>query len=481
MSNSSCDIQCNSSCDIQSNSSCGIQLVKSIPGDLVGTRTIDLNVRSYAGFTNDHCFNHMFGCFYEAQPCMGDDEVADFPLMLWFNGGPGASSMFGAMSENGPYLIQDTGLMVENPYAWNREAHIMYWDNPVGAGYSYNDEKVYVTNEDEVGERMYRALQIFFQDERYSKYQKCPLYVTGESYGGKYIPGICNVIRQKTFGPDPRSKIKPAAKGDVKINLKGMAIGNPYMDPYLQTVKRLECGLELGFLDTKQHRLLMDNAKKIIKALEEDPPNYCKAFNYNQGIKKDLIACGGNVAIYDVRIWDVDLIGPMVEQYFRLDAVKKALHVPEGQPWESADETGPVTFHLLPDYMTPSSQTSLEPLLDQEVDGKPAYRVLIYTGNLDMSCGVAGTEEMLQELQWSHAEEWKKLDREVWASPKSMTKGFVKSCANLTQMVIPRSGHMVPSCRPEVSLDMINTFIYDRKFPAYKTPIPKKYPCEIEG
>lgn len=60
--------------------------------------------------------------------------------------------------------------------------------------------------------------------------------------------------------------------------------------------------------------------------------DYPTAFNYNQGIKKDLIACGGNFAIYDVRVWDLDLVGALVEKYFRLDAVKKALHVPEDQP-----------------------------------------------------------------------------------------------------------------------------------------------------
>jgi carboxypeptidase C (cathepsin A) len=475
--------------------SCDIQSVESIPGDLVGVRTINLNVRSYAGFTNDDKHNHMFGWFFEAQRCMSDDEVANFPLMLWFNGGPGASSMFGAMTENGPYLIQESGLVVQNPYAWNREAHTMYWDNPVGAGYSYNDENEYVTNEDEVGERMYQALQIFFKDAQYKKYQKCALYVTGESYGGKYIPAICNTIRQKTFGPDPGSSIKPADPGDVKINLKGMAIGNPYMDPSLQCVKRLECGLELGFLDTKQYDKLMENVKRLKDAL--DKRDFLTAFNYNQGIKKDLVACGGNVAIYDVRIWDVDVLGPLVEKYFRLEAVKTALNLPEDQEWNCADETGPVTDHLIEDFMTDSSQESLPPLLHQKDEkGKLAYRVMLYTGNLDMSCGVAGTEEILQKLDWKHGDDWRnKVKREVWASPRctwpkppehkyhvvpGTTKGFVKSCENLTQMVIPRSGHMVPSCRPGVSLEMINTFIHDRKFPTYETPIPDKYPDERE-
>jgi vitellogenic carboxypeptidase-like protein len=120
---------------------------------------------------------------------------------------------------------------------------------------------------------------------------------------------------------------------------------------------------------------------------------------------------------------------------------------------------------------------------------------MLYTGNLDMSCGVAGTEEMLRNLEWKHTEEWRKLNRNVWASPRSTrlksdhrysvvpgtTKGFVKSCHNLTQMVVPQSGHMVPTCQPEISLEMINTFIHNRKFPTYETPIPKEYPDEIEG
>jgi len=475
---------------------CDIHPVKSIPGDLIGVRTVVLNVRSYAGFTYDGA-NHMFGWFYEAQPCMGDEDVAKFPLLLWFNGGPGASSMFGAMSENGPYLMDASGLVVENPYAWNQQAHIMYWDNPVGAGYSYTDkgEKGFVTNEVEVGERMYQALQAFFKDDRYEKYAACDLYVTGESYGGKYIPAICNVIRQKKYGLDPGSKVSPPDPQDVEINLKGMAIGNPYMDPPLQCEKRLECGFELGFLDTRQHEKLMKNFGKLEEALSKG--EYVTAFNYNQGIKKDLVACGGNVAIYDVRIWDVDLLGPLVETYFRLDAVKEALHVPVDQPWNCADETGPVTKALMKDFMTPSSQKSLEPMLDKVVDGKPVYRVLIYTGNLDMSCGIAGTEAMLWNLKWDHTDDWRnKTVRQVWASPRSTrllpqehryravpghTKGFVKQCANLTQIVVPGSGHMVPSCQPEVSLEMINLFIYGKDCPSYETPIAEKYPDEIDG
>jgi len=471
-----------------SDTNCDVKPVKQIPGDLVGTRTLNLNVRSYAGFVN-HGADHMFLWFFEAQDCLGTDkqkdaQVADFPLLIWLNGGPGASSMFGALSENGPYLIQntDTGTVAENPHAWNQKAHIMYVDNPVGAGYSYNGDKDYVDNERDLGERFYQLLQGFFKNPNYAKYAKCPLYFTGESYGGKYIPFICDTIRQKTYRVDEDDgdccaylpQVKPAVEGDVPINLHGMAIGNPYYDAALQTQARLEMGKTLGYLDTTQYQQLMDNLEVLRKAVDDG--DWLKAFNYNQGIKNDLINCGGNVAIYDVRTWDLSLFDAIVEKYFRKPEVKLALNLAEDQPWKCADETGHVTEHLISDFVQPT-QCIYGKILNQcDEKGTPAYQVLIYVGNLDMSCGVAGTEQMLRELTWNHHHDWQNLERFVWASPKDTTKGFVKSLSNLTYIVIPGSGHMVPTDQPNNSLEMINRFILKHKFPTYSTPIdPSTY------
>lgn len=59
-----------------------------------------------------------------------------------------------------------------------------------------------------------------------------------------------------------------------------------------------------------------------------------------------------------------------------------------------------------------------------------------------------------------------------------MTKGFIKSSKNdkseLIQIVVPGSGHMVPSCQPEVSLEMVYNFVFKRDFPNYK---PKLDDC----
>lgn len=59
------------------------------------------------------------------------------PVIIWFNGGPGCSSMLGFSQENGPYVNEDGDAgFRKNDYAWNQEATVMYIESPAGVGYS---------------------------------------------------------------------------------------------------------------------------------------------------------------------------------------------------------------------------------------------------------------------------------------------------------------------------------------------------------
>lgn len=452
----------------------GIMPVTTIPGNLIGTSEINLKVKSYAGYASTKDGNNLFTWFFECQKCVGDAKPSDFPLLIWLNGGPGASSMAGLLMENGPYQIEldEIGNIVENPYAWNKETHIMYWDNPIGSGFSYNDDSKYVKSEDELSEQFHDALQIFF--DTYPQYRDCPLFVTGESYGGKYIPAISEKILEKN------DEYKDTDRKDRIINLKGMSIGNPWMDAALQTKLRLNLGYELGFLDTKQYNTLIKQYEMLPELINGE--QWKAAFDLNQSLKDELIACGGDIAIYDVRTWDDGLFGSQVDKYFRLPKVKAALNVPIDNPFEDNDETGPVTDNLIKDYVSntadcPTSDRNnnfvfcLPKLLNRKDNEGQAFRVLIYTGNLDMSCGFMGTETILYNLDWYNKDAWQDLDRQVWAEPKGNTMGYIKSYKNLTQIVIPLSGHLVPTNQPEVSQKMVYNFVFQRTFPAY-SPLP---------
>ncbi|MCP4147812.1 MAG: S10 family peptidase [bacterium] len=460
-----------------------IKPVESIPIGPGDPSPFELNVKSYAGLAPAGNGSHLFTWFFGCQKCTDEKDAANYPLLIWLNGGPGGSSMAGAMLENGPCKMGKDNKLVANPSAWNKDVHIMYWDNPVGVGYSFNENEEYVDNEDELSDQFYNALQGFY-NAMPSQYRDCPLYVTGESYGGKYIPAITEKILINN------DKNREDSNTDLIIKLKGMAIGNPWMDPVKQTKFRLETGFELGFLDTKQYETLMKSYAILPQLI--DIKEWKLAFELNQSLKNKLIACGGHIAIYDVRMWDDPSLGAWLDDYFNMDAVIKALHVenkklylPDQKLWITADETGPVTEHLIEDFMTNTAayqgegyDFSLPKLLDRVDDnGNPTLRVMLYTGTQDMSCGIRGTEYILQNCRWRYQEEWQKLDRLVWGEKiveskdpityKYDSKGFIKQYKNLTQVVIPLSGHLVPMNRPEVSLDMINNYVFQREFPAY--------------
>lgn len=60
------------------------------------------------------------------------------PVVVWFNGGPGCSSMLGFAQEHGPYAMEDGETTWHvNDWSWNKEANVLYIESPGGVGYSY--------------------------------------------------------------------------------------------------------------------------------------------------------------------------------------------------------------------------------------------------------------------------------------------------------------------------------------------------------
>ncbi len=109
------------------------------------------------------------------------------PVLLWLQGGPGGTSMFGLFAENGPLLIDKTSTKATlRQWAWTKFAHVIYVDQPVGTGFSFtNDSSGYVSTEEEVARDMFEMLTQFFT--LFSEYSHNVFYLTGESYAGKQL------------------------------------------------------------------------------------------------------------------------------------------------------------------------------------------------------------------------------------------------------------------------------------------------------
>ena len=426
--------------------------VTTIPANLIDTKAIEVDVVSYAGHVavDKKEEDWMFYWFFESRKARLEKEEPapnpeEIPLVIWLNGGPGSSSLIGLFMENGPYLLtnNDTGTIVENPNAWNEKVHLLYWDQPLGTGYSYSqsDPKHFVEDEPELSELFIKALQGFLH--LHPEYAACPIYLTGESYAGKYVPNIATAIMDY--------------EGEgLKPNLVGLAIGDGWIKPEQHLRDQIDFGFEMGFLDTRQRGIIEAEHKTFRDALHQAEPDWSEVVRLGNKVMSDVLACGGNPDIYDVRRWtglSTDLLGI----YLNRTSVKKALHVPDDIKWETSDDEGDVAKALVADNMIDSSGL-LKDLVNH------GYRMLFYDGNFDMACGYTGTEKILQDLEWRAQIDWKKLDRSVWVDPPNRTLGYYKACKNLTQVLIVDAGHLVPMNEPLPSRMMLYNWIFKRPF-----------------
>ncbi|GER56660.1 serine carboxypeptidase-like protein [Striga asiatica] len=199
----------------------------------------------YSGYvTVDHKAGRaLFYYFVEAA-----ENPTKKPLVLWLNGGPGCSSMgYGAMSELGPFRVQPDGKTLSmNKDSWNNVANVLFLESPAGVGFSYsNRSSDYVTGDRRTAADSYTFLVNWLQ--RFPEYINRAFYITGESYAGHYVPQLADIILRKNKIPNPI------------INLKGIAIGNAYIDSVDTSMGRLEFYHSHAIISDETYQGLKEN------------------------------------------------------------------------------------------------------------------------------------------------------------------------------------------------------------------------------
>jgi vitellogenic carboxypeptidase-like protein len=115
----------------------------------------------YSGFFEIDAATGSNSFFIYSTPVSGR---TDAPVLLWLNGGPGASSLLGFFDELGPFGISEKLEIEPRAVGWALDAHLIAIDNPLGVGYSHTSvlERM-ATNQTTVGDDLYEALHQFFQ------------------------------------------------------------------------------------------------------------------------------------------------------------------------------------------------------------------------------------------------------------------------------------------------------------------------------
>ena len=69
-------------------------------------------------------------------------KVGHDDLVVWFNGGPGCSSLTGVLTEEGPVKFTNVTHKAEpKPYSWTNKTNMIWVAQPAGAGFSRAHQK----------------------------------------------------------------------------------------------------------------------------------------------------------------------------------------------------------------------------------------------------------------------------------------------------------------------------------------------------
>ncbi|XP_063054561.1 probable serine carboxypeptidase CPVL [Engraulis encrasicolus] len=411
----------------------------SLVGPLPGA-----NVKSYSGYltVNKKYNSNMFFWFFPAQ-----ERPEKAPVLLWLQGGPGGTSMFGLFVEHGPYVVYSNMTVGLRDYPWTSRYSVLYIDNPVGTGFSFtDDDRGFAQNQDDVGRDLYSALTQFFQI--FSEFQPNDFYATGESYAGKYVPAIGYYIHRNN----------PSAK--TKINFRGVAIGDGLCDPELMLGGYGEFLFQTGLVDEKQKLYVEQQTDLGVTYIQQQ--RWVEAFQvFDSLLNGDILPYPSfyqNATGCTNYFNYMQCTEPADQEFFSsfvtLASVRRSIHVGN----LTFNDGSEVEKHLLEDVMK-----SIKPWLAVLMDH---YRVLIYSGQLDVIVAAPLTERFLPTVQWGGADEYSKADRFPWRLQPGDKEvaGYVRQVKEFFQVIVRGGGHILPYDQPQRSFDMMDRFLSTKGF-----------------
>ncbi|CAL9215068.1 unnamed protein product [Arabidopsis halleri] len=393
------------------------------PDEALPTKSGYLPVKPASG-------SSMFYAFYEAQK--PTTLLPDTPLLVWLQGGPGCSSMIGNFYELGPWRVMSSATELErNPGAWNRLFGLLFVDNPIGVGFSIASSKQDIpTNQRQVAEHLYAALVEFL--EQNPGFENRPVYFTGESYAGKYVPAIgYYILKEKPNG---------------KVNLKGLAIGNGLTDPVTQVQTHAVNVYYSGLVNAKQ-RGEVEKAQEIAVALVKSQ-KWREAADARTELLTLLSNMTGLATLYNTARsipYRTDLVLDLLNQR----EAKRVLGVSETMRFEDCSDE-------VEDVLREDVMKSVKFMVEYALE---RTQVLLYQGMLDLRDGVVSTEEWMKTMNWSGLGMFSTAERRVWKDEDGAVAGYVQRWGNLCHVAVSEAGHFVPTDKDVNSRDMIEGWV----------------------
>ncbi|XP_030472849.1 serine carboxypeptidase-like 33 [Syzygium oleosum] len=413
----------------------------------------------------------LFYWFFEAQ-----SQPSQRPLLLWFNGGPGCSSVgYGAAVELGPLRVNTNGPdLPYNKYAWNQGANLLFVESPVGVGFSYTNTSSDLSMLDDalVAEDAYSFLVNWLQ--KFPQFKTHDFFLAGESYAGHYVPQLAELIYDRN---------KDTAKY-TPINLKGFIVGNPETNDYYDYKAVLEYAWSHAVISDQ----LYDKCKRACDFKVYDWSDEC-----NKGMYTVFMTYQQEIDIYNIYAPQCLLnsssmsyslshtsesrIEPRTkvngyglrrmripggydpcftqyaEMYFNRQDVRSSLHVRAANPTinlKACNESLGDTY----DY----SVFSVLPIYSKLIKG--GLKIWVYIGDADGRVPVLGTRYCVEALGLSIKSPWRS-----WYHDHQVGGRIVEYEGGLTLVAVRGAGHLVHLNKPSEALALFHSFLTGQDLP----------------
>ena len=475
--------------------------VKSLPG-YNGT----LPSKMYSGFVNAGTPPSGKGIMYFHYVAFeSETDPANAPTVFWYNGGPGASSLFGIFGELGPLYLDERSEMTDdfkktgipspmyNPNTWSKKFNLIAIDSPPPVGFSYctefgpsgNGTSCGPWKDSDVFAANHKAVIAIMKDA-FPEWLKNELYITGESYAGVYVPGLINALLDDMQGLN----LKGFAVGDgcMGIDLVCMNLtaddftypgtwagpwydleffaGHGQISNELYNRIRHECpeeNLRSGNLSGTCNGYIAEMKQQVGGFFVYDLYDDCDSqmLSKSNGMHTSAALRKGN-ARRKLGGAETDYVcpGTALTDWLARDEVKVALGMPVDDYFFNADNG--IGFSYAYDIY------DVRPFYLKAA--KAGLRILTYEGDADAS-GLSS-----YGLQDVYVEMWPKASyqlTEAWrpwtVDGKARMGGYAMEWNNrqMSHLTIRGSGHMVPLNKPAQAYTMIDSFVFNNEYPRY--------------
>jgi vitellogenic carboxypeptidase-like protein len=351
--------------------------------------------------------------------------------------------LVGNLIEHGPYVLDWKGNVKSNPWTITKFASVFYLDNPIGTGFSFvNNKDAYRTEETSIANDLFVVINTLIT-KSFPEYTNAPIFIAGESYAGKYLPNIANLILDKKDS-DP----------SFKMNFKGIALGDALVDPVIQRVQypgQLFANGIFDDYDVQEMEAINQRCSRYI--LQEDWTQANKVCDY---IAEYFVLKSGDVNVYDLRAFGIPFNRSAMIEYVQQASFYQSIGLPSDESsrkWVECSKD--VKFYLGDDRM----QSAL-PILRKLIESDRT-KVLLYNGQFDMKDGPLGTQAFLKTIPSVVNTVWNKNNPRKIVNASSSSSGdesniiaYLREYNKLAFVIVTSAGHFSP-------MVLIFFFIFD--------------------